>query len=249
MRFARRATADPVRFVCFPCLRPLFTPQSDVSEKLAQIVASCSPSLFLTTSEYINALDAGKAYCEQMKEGVPKESESTGSGEAASSSSSSPPPPSHFDLHSVNWTCVDALDYSQSFDPAAPFPDNVGNGYSLAFLQYTSGSTGAPKGVMVGHAHIVGNVAGCTEETRAGGSFEIYRKTVAVSFLVSHAKHTAAATSNERSIERARFIDSLSLRPMLSCSHSLSLWSLFLPCASSRPSTTWVSKVSTWPRS
>jgi len=35
-----------------------------VHEKLGQIIASCSPSLMLTTSEYVTALEAGKAYCE-----------------------------------------------------------------------------------------------------------------------------------------------------------------------------------------
>ena len=33
------------------------------------------------------------------------------------------------------------------------------DGGSLAFLQYTSGSTGAPKGVMVSHANIINNSA------------------------------------------------------------------------------------------
>jgi acyl-CoA synthetase (AMP-forming)/AMP-acid ligase II len=78
---------------------------------------------------------------------------------------------------------LDSLDYSASFDPSAPFGDNCGSGFSLAFLQYTSGSTGAPKGVMVGHANIVHNVAGCTEETRAGSSYEQYRRTIALSWL------------------------------------------------------------------
>lgn len=82
------------------------------------------------------------------------------------------------------WFCVDSLDLGgATFDPASPIEDAAGTAHSLAFLQYTSGSTGAPKGVMVGHTHIVHNVAGCTEETRASRSFEIYKRTVAFSWL------------------------------------------------------------------
>lgn len=42
---------------------------------------------------------------------------------------------------------------------------------------------GQPKGVMVGHSNIVANVAGCSEETRAGSKFSTFRQTVALSWL------------------------------------------------------------------
>jgi acyl-CoA synthetase (AMP-forming)/AMP-acid ligase II len=149
-----------------------FHPASDVAEKLAQIVASCKPNDkgFLTTTEYISALQAGQAYLEGT---------SAPAGAAAASSGRSA-----FSVHNVDWFCVDTV-ATTSFDPAAPFADAAGDasGHALAFLQYTSGSTGAPKGVMVGHAHIVANVAGCTETTRAGRSFDIYSHSVAFSWL------------------------------------------------------------------
>lgn len=160
-----------------------FNPRSDVSEKLAAIVSNCAPAAFLTTSEYLSALDAGKVFLD------------------ASGGDQSQPMP--IDLYAVNWRTIDTLDYSTSWDPLAPFDDHVGSSFSLAFLQFTSGSTGAPKGVMVGHCHIVSNIAGCTEETRAGKSFDQYRRTIAVSWLptfhesVSKRHHTSSHESRE----------------------------------------------------
>ncbi len=49
----------------------------------------------------------------------------------------------------------------------------------LAFLQYTSGSTGAPRGVMVSHANIVYNAHYIQE------SFRLHRQSVSVSWLPS----------------------------------------------------------------
>ena len=52
-------------------------------EKLGQIVASCSPSLMLTTSEYVTALEAGRAYCEASGT-AQAQAPASGSGSAAS---------------------------------------------------------------------------------------------------------------------------------------------------------------------
>jgi hypothetical protein len=181
-----------------------FNPRSDSAEKLAAIVSTCQPQAFLTTSEYVSAIDAGRTFLEASK---------PTSGAAAAVEDE----PLPFDLYGTEWILTDTLDYSQEFDPHAPFDGNNGSGMQLAFLQFTSGSTGAPKGVMVscgiakdfagifvlarfsslilsssppppslrqvGHANIVANIPGCTESTRAGKDFDQYRKTVAVSWL------------------------------------------------------------------
>lgn len=54
----------------------------------------------------------------------------------------------------AQWTAVDELDtpsLAAAFKPVDVHPDDI------AFLQYTSGSTSAPKGVMVSHANLIAN--------------------------------------------------------------------------------------------
>jgi acyl-CoA synthetase (AMP-forming)/AMP-acid ligase II len=55
----------------------------------------------------------------------------------------------------LGWLAVD-----DPADPAVPeVPLAPGRGDDIAFLQYTSGSTSAPKGVMVSHANLIANLA------------------------------------------------------------------------------------------
>ena len=57
-------------------------------------------------------------------------------------------------LHRIPWTATDAL----SLDNASQWREPDLDGDQLAFLQYTSGSTAAPRGVMVSHANLLHNL-------------------------------------------------------------------------------------------
>jgi acyl-CoA synthetase (AMP-forming)/AMP-acid ligase II len=65
-------------------------------------------------------------------------------------------------LNSLSWLASDSVAESSASDWTRPIIDEG----SLAYLQYTSGSTGAPRGVMVTHANVMHNLA----ELRAGWS-------------------------------------------------------------------------------
>jgi amino acid adenylation domain-containing protein len=58
-------------------------------------------------------------------------------------------------LQNLHWVCVDEVDDALAGEWRLPSID----AQTLAFLQYTSGSTGNPKGVMVSHGNLLANEA------------------------------------------------------------------------------------------
>src|SRR6185369_12134329 len=79
------------------------------------------------------------------------------------------------ELQGLRWIATDPLVGSLSAVEASPAfePDPE----SLAFLQYTSGSTAAPKGVMVTHANLLHN------ERMIGAAFDMDESAVVVGWL------------------------------------------------------------------
>ncbi len=77
------------------------------------------------------------------------------------------------DLSSMRWLATDDLESGRASDWQAPSL----TGETLAFLQYTSGSTGAPKGVMVSHANLLHN------ERLIAKAFENSDETLVVGWL------------------------------------------------------------------
>ena len=71
------------------------------------------------------------------------------------------------DLKRIRWLATDQLDRGLEHD--WQHPDVHGD--TLAFLQYTSGSTGMPKGVVLNHANLMHNsalISYAFEVTRTG---------------------------------------------------------------------------------
>lgn len=78
-------------------------------------------------------------------------------------------------LSGLNWLAIESLpDVSMQWVPPKLLPSDI------AFLQYTSGSTGSPKGVMVSHENILANVH------LIHATFGIKSSDVAVSWLPPH---------------------------------------------------------------
>ena len=147
-----------------------FQPVSDVSAKLKSIMGNCQPRLILSTSEYTNAIEAAKTY--------------RASSTSTSSSSTPPTPNAAIPLYKLVFECIDLLPANDSWQSwSFPTTIHLSHGLSLAFLQYTSGSTGQPKGVMVGHVNILYNAMNCTQTTRCQKTFDRYSNTVGVSWL------------------------------------------------------------------
>ena len=83
------------------------------------------------------------------------------------------------ELVAAEWLAVDLAAAAEApAGPAPPVPDVAGT--ALALLQYTSGSTAAPRGVMVSHANLLHNLSFAAEAAEDGAG------TVSVSWLPTH---------------------------------------------------------------
>jgi acyl-CoA synthetase (AMP-forming)/AMP-acid ligase II/acyl carrier protein len=106
---------------------PTYPPQTRTKrslEKLRTIVKDVQPSIILTTSSLLSAVEGLFALAEEDLDGT----------------------------RLVTTDSIDA-DLAESWEPP-----NI-DGDTLAFLQYTSGSTGLPKGVMLTHGNLLYNLS------------------------------------------------------------------------------------------
>jgi acyl-CoA synthetase (AMP-forming)/AMP-acid ligase II len=76
-------------------------------------------------------------------------------------------------IRALPWVATDALEPATS----STWPARAADRTTLAFLQYTSGSTGDPKGVMVSHGNLLSNVA------LIAARFELTSQSSSVSWL------------------------------------------------------------------
>ncbi|HEY6328600.1 MAG TPA: AMP-binding protein, partial [Blastocatellia bacterium] len=110
---------------------PAFPPRSNRNnDRLLSIIHDCQPAITLTNSRLL----------EKSRRTL------TSNGSIAGGRGDS--------IDSAEWLATDLVDTgeAQSWERFAPSPDDI------AYLQYTSGSTSDPKGVMVTHANVLSNL-------------------------------------------------------------------------------------------
>ena len=108
-------------------------------------------------------------------------------------------------MHGLTWLATDEL----SDDLADGWEMPAVDGNTLALLQYTSGSTGSPKGVMLSHGNIVHNCF------LISGAFEAGRDVVGMSWLPTyHDMGLVGGVLNPLYIGRPTIL----MSPMLFCS-------------------------------
>ncbi|MDM8555739.1 AMP-binding protein [Desulfococcaceae bacterium HSG7] len=90
------------------------------------------------------------------------------------------------DFTRMQWLTTDQLTYAM----ASEWSDPIIKSTDLAYLQYTSGSTAAPKGVMITHANTLANLAlgtalnGFTPDTTAVGWVPLYHDLGLIAYLL-----------------------------------------------------------------
>lgn len=103
-----------------------FNATSDASMKLAAIVNDCRPKLLLTCNEYITAISGAKAFL----------------GDKINTNDNTT-----FNIFTCNWLGTDEWIHNNSNNQLYQCNKYNNDPNTIAFLQYTSGSTSTPKGM------------------------------------------------------------------------------------------------------
>lgn len=142
-------TSQGLFFLQSVTLLTLFGAQNDVGRKLQAIWTDSGARALLTTREYIKVIRASSAVSVADVEGSIL----------------------NMDVHAAQWWATDGLAPADDFK----FEDRAkDSGDALAFIQYTSGSTGEPKGVMVSHTNLITNSALIMQVSGAAVALQVF---------------------------------------------------------------------------
>jgi len=143
-----------------------FSPMSDATEKLLAIWNDCDPKLILTSSKYKDVLAGARNFLANKFEEVMEATDGI------------------LDLTRRLWIATDILPDAPAEWKWPDFrPQLTPQESDVAFLQYTSGSTGGAKGVVVTHWNLGCNAMNCTLLTQGLGDFATYQWGIGVSWL------------------------------------------------------------------
>lgn len=156
------------------CPVDVFNPSSDGADKLDAIVQNCGATKFITTQQYVTAIEAAKAF--NGPAATPKQTAGQATVVVATAQRA-------FNVMTASWTVIDPYITPTAATRQYSCTRYSDDASSVAFLQYTSGSTGQPKGNMVTHSNLLRNSIECMQMTRVGCHFKYWYTACAVSWL------------------------------------------------------------------
>lgn len=141
-----------------------FSPTADATDKLLAVTKDAEPKLILTSRKYKDTLAAARTFLGAEFQAVLEEKEHI------------------LDFSRRVWVSTDDIPVSAAGSWTFPSSELTKED-DVVFLQYTSGSTGGAKGVMVQHKTLMANCMNCALLTQGLGSIYTYQFSLGVSWL------------------------------------------------------------------